>query len=106
MVDPRELAQRIERADKGRVFVRYRRISDCGGQAIAPLVLVGVAKGGAPIIPSVEKIDVARDGRATRSEEQTSELQSRMRISYAVFCLKKKKTRINIHKAPRHNEGI
>src|SRR3546814_16017536 len=49
MVDPRELAQRIERADKGRVFVRYRRISDCGGQAIAPLVLVGVAKGGAPI---------------------------------------------------------
>src|SRR3546814_1429132 len=28
-----------------------------------------------------------------RSEEQTSELQSLMRISYAVFCLKKKKTR-------------
>src|SRR3546814_2324447 len=27
---------------------------------------------------------------ATRSEEQTSELQSLMRISYAVFCLKKK----------------
>src|SRR3546814_9634316 len=35
-----------------------------------------------------------------RSEEHTSELQSLMRISYAVFCLKKKKTeqtsRINI----------
>src|SRR3546814_8233680 len=30
------------------------------------------------------------DGRA-RSEEHTSELQSLMRISYAVFCLKKKK---------------
>src|SRR3546814_1514988 len=30
--------------------------------------------------------------RATRSEEHTSELQSLMRISYAVFCLKKKKT--------------
>src|SRR3546814_10852433 len=30
-----------------------------------------------------------RDGR---SEEHTSELQSLMRISYAVFCLKKKKT--------------
>src|SRR3546814_16868136 len=28
-----------------------------------------------------------------RSEEHTSELQSLMRISYAVFCLKKKKTR-------------
>src|SRR3546814_3175139 len=30
--------------------------------------------------------------RITRSEEHTSELQSLMRISYAVFCLKKKKT--------------
>src|SRR3546814_2775791 len=30
-----------------------------------------------------------------RSEEHTSELQSLMRISYAVFCLKKKKKRIN-----------
>src|SRR3546814_6951522 len=29
--------------------------------------------------------------RAPRSEEHTSELQSLMRISYAVFCLKKKK---------------
>src|SRR3546814_2281585 len=29
---------------------------------------------------------------AERSEEHTSELQSLMRISYAVFCLKKKKT--------------
>src|SRR3546814_2467828 len=30
-------------------------------------------------------------GQAGRSEEHTSELQSLMRISYAVFCLKKKK---------------
>src|SRR3546814_4207185 len=33
-----------------------------------------------------------KDQRADRSEEHTSELQSLMRISYAVFCLKKKKT--------------
>src|SRR3546814_1569682 len=32
----------------------------------------------------------------TRSEEHTSELQSLMRISYAVFCLKKKTTKKNI----------
>src|SRR3546814_3365228 len=32
-------------------------------------------------------------GHATRSEEHTSELQSLMRISYAVLCLKKTKTR-------------
>src|SRR3546814_1625510 len=31
----------------------------------------------------------------TRSEEHTSELQSLMRISYAVFCLKKKKNDMN-----------
>src|SRR3546814_5182821 len=30
------------------------------------------------------------DGKPSRSEEHTSELQSLMRISYAVFCLKKK----------------
>src|SRR3546814_5818672 len=32
------------------------------------------------------------DGRLNRSEEHTSELQSLMRLSYAVFCFKKKKT--------------
>src|SRR3546814_6897719 len=32
-----------------------------------------------------------------RSEEHTSELQSLMRISYAVFCLKKKKKEINVN---------
>src|SRR3546814_5776852 len=32
-------------------------------------------------------------GRTMRSEEHTSELQSLMRISYAVFCLKKKRTK-------------
>src|SRR3546814_8785903 len=35
--------------------------------------------------------------RSVRSEEHTSELQSLMRISYAVFCLKKKKTKCNIY---------
>src|SRR3546814_7042182 len=36
--------------------------------------------------------DRALDVAVRRSEEHTSELQSLMRISYAVFCLKKKKT--------------
>src|SRR3546814_3190148 len=34
----------------------------------------------------------ARTAQGARSEEHTSELQSLMRISYAVFCLKKKNT--------------
>src|SRR3546814_10040568 len=37
-----------------------------------------------------KRFGIARD--AMRSEEHTSELQSLMRISYAVFCLKKKTT--------------
>src|SRR3546814_2182192 len=39
---------------------------------------------------------------ADRSEEHTSELQSLMRISYAVFCLKKKKNRQTIS-VPQRN---
>src|SRR3546814_4712244 len=35
--------------------------------------------------------------RSARSEEHTSELQSLMRISYAVFCLKKKKLYQLVH---------
>src|SRR3546814_5003283 len=35
-----------------------------------------------------------------RSEEHTSELQSLMRISYAVFCLKKKKKRLYMTTSP------
>src|SRR3546814_6080825 len=39
--------------------------------------------------------------RCRRSEEHTSELQSLMRISYAVFCLKKKNTKT--HYIKQHN---
>src|SRR3546814_6722437 len=42
----------------------------------------------------IEIGDVERWVRAVRSEEHTSELQSLMRISYAVFCLKKKKKEV------------
>src|SRR3546814_8999822 len=38
------------------------------------------------------------EGLRSRSEEHTSELQSLMRISYAVFCLKKKKKKQEIRK--------
>src|SRR3546814_3743251 len=39
----------------------------------------------------------ARWRTRSRSEEHTSELQSLMRISYAVFCLKKKRPHITTH---------
>src|SRR3546814_7222174 len=61
-------------------------------------VLVPVTPGfiAAQVVAGAEKAEI--DDRhlpagetASRSEEHTSELQSLMRISYAVFCLKKKK---------------
>src|SRR3546814_6330104 len=42
----------------------------------------------------VIEVAIERPGPIQRSEEHTSELQSLMRISYAVFCLKKKKLQI------------
>src|SRR3546814_9182398 len=41
------------------------------------------------------------EGGGERSEEHTSELQSLMRISYAVFCLKKKTKTNTIEQTPR-----
>src|SRR3546814_6809271 len=41
----------------------------------------------------------------TRSEEHTSELQSLMRISYAVFCLKKKTYHTHLNYRQPHNDN-
>src|SRR3546814_1582875 len=54
------------------------------------LVTVAGQTGGTQV--SLANVD--GDARRLRSEEHTSELQSLMRISYAVFCLKKKKKTI------------
>src|SRR3546814_7055096 len=50
--------------------------------------------------PALRKYFCASTSEATcdRSEEHTSELQSLMRISYAVFCLKKKKKMIKLNR--------
>src|SRR3546814_4762693 len=89
------LPLRVDEARVAALRARYRQGQD--------LPLVGVAwysgnrEIGAPKSASLT---------ALRSEEHTSELQSLMRISYAVFCLKKKKTiiKIQIHHTthPQH----
>src|SRR3546814_9887118 len=71
----------------------------------APMAAAGLARQAMAALTSVPKNDIvnhiyrcsgdvgAYPGRTSggaRSEEHTSELQSLMRISYAVFCLKKK----------------
>src|SRR3546814_7598782 len=53
--------------------------------------LVAISKGGRANSNNDDDGNLAFDkGDVVRSEEHTSELQSLMRISYAVFCLKKK----------------
>src|SRR3546814_7921498 len=52
-------------------------------------------KAGAKKIAGTKKAGAKKTGASARSEEHTSELQSLMRISYAVFCLKKKKIKTN-----------
>src|SRR3546814_8381670 len=45
-------------------------------------------------------------GSFVRSDEHTSELQSLMRISYAVFCLKKNKRSISLHQFVNHSQHL
>src|SRR3546814_5111111 len=51
-----------------------------------------------------KKADAAWEAKMFRSEEHTSELQSLMRISYAVFCLKKNNK--NTHNHHNHNQKL
>src|SRR3546814_1895397 len=55
-------------------------LRDGGAQVVLPAVV------GGQVAPQHHRLERVR----RRSEEHTSELQSLMRISYAVFCLKKK----------------
>src|SRR3546814_1778250 len=69
------------------VQARIRTIGSYTGHA-DQAELVGWIEDRRPIAGSL----FLTHGEERRSEEHTSELQSLMRISYAVFCLKKKKT--------------
>src|SRR3546814_9520097 len=83
------LAKRLER----RTAVTASRPSTM------PLPGTGVTASASSIVarPDAGSVAAAADEKERRSEEHTSELQSLMRISYAVFCLKKKiKTTQNI----------
>src|SRR3546814_7873219 len=64
------------------------------GDAALQSLLVGVAVDVLEVLVRVVGGDVGGLGDRGRSEEHTSELQSLMRSSYAVFCLKQKKNQI------------
>src|SRR3546814_3708518 len=60
--------------------------------AVAACLVIGVKEDDVGLYPQFAQTDdaILEPAKIGRSEEHTSELQSLMRISYAVFCLKKK----------------
>src|SRR3546814_1035503 len=77
---------------KGPVPLQQRIIPDLGIDDRRPLLRPQSAK----LPRQLQRRHAASPSGAGRSEEHTSELQSLMRISYAVFCLKKKNQQTNI----------
>src|SRR3546814_6856564 len=83
-------------AGLGVIHRRHARVS-CGQSAILTVNGPCSASADANRIAVAAQQHAVPEVTATRSEEHTSELQSLMRISYAVYCLKKKKTTILKH---------
>src|SRR3546814_5138357 len=89
----------------GKLRARGGRRSSGPAGLVEPLAIAEARSGDAHV--AVDAALAHGDGCTARSEEHTSELQSLMRISYAVFCLKKKtkkelKTEHNAQKIDGH----
>src|SRR3546814_8683057 len=74
-------------------------------------ICVGERSAGSTPPPGTSIVPTGVSGRPVRrlrirSEEHTSELQSLMRISYAVFCLKKKNTTTKSRKNSQHDNNV
>src|SRR3546814_6590781 len=84
----------MDRAERGDgIYVRLARFGRERQPYIASILAEIEARGGlgAGELDGAGRAEGGWWGWSERSEEHTSELQSLMRISYAVFCLKKKK---------------
>src|SRR3546814_2216252 len=71
----------------------YHALLEAGLNPVRDIKLVNLRP--ADWVPALRRKEIDAFMAWDRSEEHTSELQSLMRISYAVFCLKKKKTKTN-----------
>src|SRR3546814_8340871 len=85
----------LSREPVARLEMKYRLAPSVlnQGSASMPAVAATGAGAGADQAPARQRLHISchPEKWLSRSEEHTSELQSLMRISYAVFCLKKKK---------------
>src|SRR3546814_2009010 len=98
---PRRAADTVEVGDRGapefhhdaghRPLVPLRFLYDCG--VIRPAVAAPARRERPGVNGPARTCCLESGGYPYRSEEHTSELQSLMRISYAVFCLKKNKNK-------------
>src|SRR3546814_5935671 len=89
---PRELVGWVERSETHRradAAIRGTDFDWSRGASLPALALQGRSRS-----PGSQLKPLPQGCPAARSEEHTSELQSLMRISYAVFCLKKKNENI------------
>src|SRR3546814_2068760 len=91
----RAFAGTLARGDRARVaaYVLVSLLAAFAGSLAALLLVPLIQPGTMPSFGgNLPGEPWSLGAQAARSEEHTSELQSLMRISYAVFCLKKKKT--------------
>src|SRR3546814_10687919 len=82
-------SSRAATTGSGSAFFRSK-----SAKAIAPVAVTDSADTASGLDEVTGEVRLAKDMRA-RSEAHASELQSLMRISYAVFCLKKKRQSMN-----------
>src|SRR3546814_7679490 len=95
----RELQRRAAGGEEGGHLARLQQQLDRLRGGVDHVLAVVEEHEDRPIARRVEErgeraVAELRGNRLVRSEEHTSELQSLMRISYAVFCLTKKKTKV------------
>src|SRR3546814_7121989 len=88
MMRSRDVIQTVNRRDvMSAPLIRKLALAAALACAAAPAV---AKKAPDNLVPAGKPVDCIQLSAIRRSEEHTSELQSLMRISYAVFCLKKK----------------
>src|SRR3546814_6829997 len=87
------IANEPSRIAWGTALIESSAIEETNGMIITPITTPAASADSDDALET--PIDTANSRMAGRSEEHTSELQSLMRISYAVFCLKQKRTKHN-----------